>query len=55
VTEFWVSTEMKEVVAMRVPPLGYMLELRDIKLREPDVKLFYPPTGYKIVPTSNHP
>jgi hypothetical protein len=55
VTEFWVSTEMKEVVAMRVPPLGYMLELRDIKLREPDVKLFYPPTGYKIVLTSNHP
>ena len=55
VTDFWVSTEMKEVVAMRVPPMGYMLELRDIKLREPDPKMFYPPAGYKIVPTSNHP
>jgi hypothetical protein len=55
VTEFWVSTEMKEVVAMRVPPMGYMLGLRDIKLREPDAKLFYPPANYKIVLTSNHP
>jgi hypothetical protein len=56
VTEFWVSTEMKEVVAMYQEfPDGFQFELRDIKLREPDPKMFYPPAGYNIVPASNHP
>jgi hypothetical protein len=55
VIDFWVSTEMKEVVAMRTPPNGYTLELREIKLREPDRKLFYPPANYKIAPVSNQP
>jgi hypothetical protein len=56
VAELWASTEMKEVVAMRQEfPDGFQFELRDIKLREPDPKMFYPPAGYKIVLTSNHP
>jgi hypothetical protein len=46
---------MKEVVAMRVPPNGYSLQLRDILLREPDPNLFYPPAGYEIQPTTAHP
>lgn len=46
---------MKEVLAMRTPPNGYTLELRDIKLREPDAGVFYPPANYKIEPTSAHP
>jgi hypothetical protein len=56
VTDIWVSSEMKEVVAMYPKsPDEYSIELRDIRLREPDPKLFYPPSNYKIVPTSNHP
>jgi hypothetical protein len=56
VTEFWVSTEMKELVAISQEfPDGYSPELRDIKLLEPDPKLFYPPAGYKIEFTINHP
>jgi hypothetical protein len=54
VTELWVSTEMKEVVAMYQDfPGGFRMELRDIKLREPDAGMFYPPANYKIIPVSN--
>ena len=56
VTEIWVSSEMKEVVAMYPKaPDSYSLELRDIKLREPEAGMFYPPANYKIVPVSNQP
>jgi hypothetical protein len=56
VTEFWVSAEMKELVAMYQEfPDGFNMELRDIKLREPDPKLFYPPADYKIVPAGTQP
>lgn len=56
VTEIWVSSEMKEVVALYPKaPDDYSLELRDIKLREPDPKLFYPPADYKIVPIGTQP
>jgi hypothetical protein len=56
VTEIWISSEMKEVVAMYPKsPDSYSLELRDIKLLEPDPKLFYPPSYYKIVATGSHP
>jgi len=56
VTELWVSTEMKEVVAMYQDfPGGFRMELRDIKLREPDAGMFYPPANYKIIPVSNQP
>ena len=56
VTEIWVSSEMKEVVAMYPKaPDSYSLELRDIKLREPDAGMFYPPANYMIVPVSNQP
>jgi hypothetical protein len=56
VTELWVSTEMKELVAMYQDfPGGFRMELRDIKLREPDAGMFYPPANYKIFPVSNHP
>jgi hypothetical protein len=56
VTEFWVSTEMKELVAMYQEfPDGYSMELRDIQLREPDPKLFYPPADYKIVAAGTQP
>ena len=54
VTDFWVSPEMKEVVALRTPPNGYVLELEGIQLREPDAALFYPPDGYRIDMTGNH-
>jgi hypothetical protein len=56
VTEMWVSSEMKEVVALYPKaPDNYSLELRDIKLREPDPKLFYPPADYKIVSAGTQP
>ena len=56
VMEFWVSTEMKELVAMYQEfPDGFSMELREIQLREPDAGLFYPPANYKIKPTSAHP
>jgi hypothetical protein len=56
VTEFWVSAEMKELVALYQEfPDGFNMELRDIKLREPDPKLFYPPADYKIVPAGTQP
>ena len=56
VTKFWVSTEMKELVAMYQEfPDGFSMELREIQLREPDAGLFYPPANYKIKPTSAHP
>lgn len=49
VAEFWVSPEMKEVVAMYVEfPDGFRYELQNIQLHEPDAKLFYPPDGYRI-------
>jgi hypothetical protein len=52
----WVAPEMKEIVAIHVKgPGGYDMELRDMKLREPDAALFYPPANYAIMPTSNHP
>jgi hypothetical protein len=55
-SEIWSSPEMKEVVAISLKGTqGYSIELQDIKLREPDLKLFYPPAGYEIVPTSSHP
>jgi hypothetical protein len=54
--EMWSAPEMKEIVAIYVKgPGGYGIELRDIKLREPDPKLFYPPANYRIEPLSNHP
>ena len=56
VTEIWVSSEMKEVVALYPKgPDNYSLELRDIKLGEPDPGLFYPPANYTIKPTSTQP
>jgi hypothetical protein len=55
-SEMWVAPEMKEIVAIHVKgPGGYDMELRDMKLREPDAALFYPPANYAIMPTSNHP
>jgi hypothetical protein len=55
-SEIWVAPEMKEIVAIHVKgPGGYGMELRDIKLREPDAALFYPPANYAIMLTSNHP
>jgi hypothetical protein len=55
-SEMWVAPEMKEIVAIHVKgPGGYGMELRDIKLREPDATLFYPPANYAIMTTSNHP
>jgi hypothetical protein len=55
-SEIWTAPEMKEIVAIYVKGAGgYGIELRDIKLREPDPKMFYPPANYTIVPTSNHP
>jgi hypothetical protein len=54
--ESWTSPEMKEIVAIYVKSApNYSVELREIKLREPDPKLFYPPAGYKIEPTTSHP
>ena len=56
VREFWFSREMKELISIHFsddPDSG--AELRDIRLHEPDPTLFYPPTGYTIVHTSNHP
>jgi hypothetical protein len=48
-SEIWSSPEMKEVVAIHVKDApSYSMELRDIKLREPDPALFYPPANYKI-------
>ena len=56
VTEFWVSTELKELVAMYQEfPDGFSMELREIQLREPDATLFYPPANYKINPTGTQP
>jgi hypothetical protein len=55
-SEIWSSPEMKEVVAIHVKNApNYGVELRDIKLREPDAGMFYPPANYRIVPTSNQP
>jgi hypothetical protein len=55
-SEIWTAPEMKEIVAIYVKgPGGYGIELRDIKLREPDPKLFYPPPDYKIVPAGTQP
>jgi hypothetical protein len=55
-SEVWTAPEMKEIVAIYVKgPGGYGIELRDIKLREPDPKLFYPPANYKIEPIPSHP
>jgi hypothetical protein len=55
-SEIWSAPEMKEIVAIYVKgPGGYGIELRDIKLREPDAKLFYPPPNYKIVPAGTQP
>ena len=55
-SEVWTAPEMKEIVAIYVKgPGGYGIELRDIKLREPDPKLFYPPANYKIVPAGTQP
>ena len=56
VTEIWVSSEMKEVVALYPKaPDDFSIELRDIKLREPDPKLFHPPANYKIESVPSHP
>jgi hypothetical protein len=55
-SEIWTAPEMKEIVAIHVKGTGgYGIELRDIKLREPDPKLFYPPADYKIVPAGTQP
>jgi hypothetical protein len=55
-SEIWTAPEMKEIVAIHVKgPGGYGIELRDIKLREPDPKLFYPPADYKIIPAVTQP
>ena len=45
------SKEMKEIVAIHVKgPGGYGMEVRDIKLREPDPALFYPPAATRSWP-----
>jgi hypothetical protein len=50
------SAEMKEIVAMHAKaPYSFNTELRDIKLREPDPALFYPPANYKIESVPAHP
>jgi hypothetical protein len=55
-TEFWFSREMKELISIHISDdPDYGGELRDIHLQEPDPTLFYPPAGYAIVHTSNHP
>ena len=55
-SEIWTAPEMKEIVAIHVKgPGGYGIELRDIQLREPDPKMFYPPATYKIVPAGTQP
>jgi hypothetical protein len=55
-SEVWSSSQMKEIFAIYVKDAsGYSIELHDIKLREPDAKLFYPPAGYKIEPPTSHP
>lgn len=55
-SEIWSSPQMKEIVAIYVKgPSGYSIELRDIKLREPDPGLFYPPANYKIELIPTHP
>jgi hypothetical protein len=54
-SEMWSAPTMKEIVAIYVKgAMGY-IELEEIQLQEPDAKLFYPPAGYEIVPTSSHP
>jgi hypothetical protein len=54
--EIWTSPEMKEIVATYVRSDPQMsIELQEIKLREPDGKLFYPPANYRIEPVSNDP
>lgn len=46
-SEVWTSPEMKEIVAIYVKQ-GTSVELQQIKLGEPDPKMFYPPANYKI-------
>jgi hypothetical protein len=54
--EMWSAPEMKEIVAIYVKGAqGYSVELKEIKLREPDPTLFYPPANYTIVPSTNRP
>jgi hypothetical protein len=54
--EMWSAPEMKEIVAIYVKGAqGYSVELKQIKLREPDPTMFYPPANYKIEPTTYHP
>jgi hypothetical protein len=53
-SEVWTSPEMKEIVAIYVKQ-GTSVELQQIKLGEPDPKMFYPPANYTIEPTSYHP
>jgi hypothetical protein len=58
VTEIWWSPEIKEILLAKPigEPVGrYTIEMMDIKVQEPDPALFYPPTGYKIVPASQMP
>jgi len=55
-SEIWTAPEMKEIVAIHMKgPGGYGFELRDIKLRDPDPMLFYPPANYTIVPAGTQP
>ncbi len=52
VTELWYSEGLKEMIEMKAVPAqaGFLdFELTKIHRREPDEKLFYPPTGYKIL------
>jgi hypothetical protein len=53
-SEVWTSPEMKEIVAIYVKQ-GTNVELQQIKVGEPDPKMFYPPAGYKIEPATSHP
>jgi hypothetical protein len=58
VTEIWWSPDIKEILLAKPigDPAGRLgIEMRDIKLQEPDSALFYPPAGYKIVPQSQMP
>jgi hypothetical protein len=58
VTEIWWSPEIKEILLAKPigEPAGRLgIEMRDIKLQEPDPSLFYPPAGYNIVPASQMP
>jgi hypothetical protein len=55
-TDFWWSATLQELVALgpETPIFGFPnFELTEVKMGEPDAKLFYPPPGYRIVKSGN--